>query len=473
MPKLHGFAPVPLPGPPPAPLLGHIPALIRFLDAPIETMERLRPHGDVVGLARDNPAIVCVFGAERNREVLSNPKGFPNVEDLLIARPGTPMSRLSRSIVNINGEVHKRHRRLMMPAFSNSALAQYAEDIVDIAERSVARWPIDEVVDLDGLLERIMVDVAMRTLFGLDPSRDSNELRDSLTLFVQTFSTPLALLLPYEIPGLPYRRAQQLAGRALATLDQLLAKKRREGPSDSDALARLMHAVDDDGTRFTDEELIPEAMALFFAGHDTTAKTLSWTMFLLDRHPAVLDDVLDELDDVVGARRIRAEDIPRLPLLDRVIKESTRILSSVPLLFLRVPQDEFEVGGVRLPRHANVVVSPLVTHHDPELYPRPRRFDPERWTGTKPPTYAYLPFGAGPRACVGGSFANQALRLIVPTVLQRVRPALVPGAKVSSLVRANIMRPAHGLHARLHPGGQRGLRAAAITGNIHELVEPS
>ena len=160
-----------------------------------------------------------------------------------------------------------------------------------------------------------------------------------------------------------------------------------------------------------------------------------------------------------------------MPLLDRVIKESMRVISIAPTLFIRVLAEDAEVGGVRLPKRANVIVSPHGTHTDPDLYPRPRHFDPDRWIGLKPAAYSYLPFGTGPRACVGAAFAQQTLRLILPTVLQRTRPALVRDINVSRHTRNNLVRPRYGLPAFLHPAGTRGLRPEPVRGDIHELVE--
>jgi cytochrome P450 len=232
----------------------------------------------------------------------------------------------------------------------------------------------------------------------------------------------------------------------------------------------LLRAVDDDGTGFTDEELISEVLTLFVAGHETTAKALSWTMFLLERHPAVLADVLDELDGVLGGRSMTVADIPRLPLLDRVIKESMRVLAPVPILFLRVPSSDLPLGRFTLPKGANVVVSPYATHHDPEIYPEPQRFRPERWEGLRPSIYEYLPFGAGPRICIGAAFSQQALRLMVPTVLQRVRMAVRRDARIDRLTRGNILMPRHGIPARLQAPHRRRLVPEPVRGDVHEMV---
>jgi len=281
---------------------------------------------------------------------------------------------------------------------------------------------------------------------------------------------PLAILLPYDLPGTPFRRAQRLAARLLGQLELVIEQKRRGVEVEHDALALLLRANADDEAGFDDDELIAETVTLLFAGHETMAKTLSWTMFLLDRHPAVLADVLDELDGVLGGRPVSAADLPNLPLLERVMKESMRVLTPVPTLFLRVPATDTALGRHTLPKGANVVISPYVTHHDPALYRDPERFDPERWTSLDPTPFEYLPFGAGPRMCIGAGFARQALRLILATLLQRVRFSLVRGTEVSRLTRGNILMPKRGLMVHLQAAHRERLRVEPIKGDIGELV---
>jgi cytochrome P450 len=473
MPKLTGFPSVSIPGPAPVPLLGHIPRVFQFFDDPIGALGKLRSHGNVVAVARDNPALVCVFGAELNHEVLSQPNVYRHDEDFIQARSGTPISRIREALVAINGDLHKRHRRLLMPALAKSALDDYADETVRVTHAVLDRWPIGEVADLDLLLRDAALCMAIRTLFGLDLLASSNDLGEVGTELLEQLTKPLSILLPIEIPGTPYHRAQQLAGRFIAGLEALIADKRQRGAGDIDALALLVHAVNDDGTKFTDAELIAETSTLFVAGHETTAKTLTWTMFLLERHPAVLADLLDEIDEVLDERSVTAADLPNLPLLDRVIKESMRVLTPVPTLFFRVPATAQQLGGFTLPANANIVVSPYATHHDPELYPQPQRFQPERWETIKPTLYEYLPFGAGPRICIGAAFAQQATRLMLATILQRVRVSIVSGTKVERLSLGNILRPRHGIAVHLQSPHRRRLTPERIRGNMHEMVEMS
>jgi cytochrome P450 len=468
MPKLTGFPSVPVPGPRslPIPRIGHLPRVFRFFDDPIPMLMELRSLGDVVGICGGNPALVCAFGAERNREVLSNPDGYRHYEGFVGGPPGNSLSRITQMLVAINGEVHKRHRRLLAPAFSKTALDGYADEIVQVSEAMIERWPRDEVVDLDAKLRDLALCVAVRSLFGLDVLGGATELGELAAGLIATLTSPLTVLLPYDVPGTPFRRALQIGDRLLARLEALVEEKRRHTEPGRDALALLLDT--EDGLR--GDELLAEVVTLFIAGHETTAKTLTWTMFLLERHPAVLADVLDELDAVLGGRPMTAADIPRLPLLDRVIKESMRVLAPVPILFLRVPSAELPLGRFTLPSGANVVLSPYATHHDPALYPEPQRFAPERWESLKPSPYEYLPFGAGPRICIGAAFAQQALRLIMPTILQRVRVSIARDARIDRLTRGNILMPRHGIPARIEAPHRRTLVPEPVRGNVHEMV---
>ena len=163
----------------------------------------------------------------------------------------------------------------------------------------------------------------------------------------------------------------------------------------------------------------------------------------------------------------------RMPLLDRVIKESMRIVSPVAMLLLRVCQRQTPFGRYILPEGANVVLSPFVTHRDPALYSNPNRCDPPRWETIHPTTYEYLPFGAGPRQCIGVSFAAQALPLVLALLLQRFRFAVAPDANISTSVRSNIVRPRFGLPMEILPQDRCFTRQTKVRGDVLRLLSPS
>ncbi len=233
-------------------------------------------------------------------------------------------------------------------------------------------------------------------------------------------------------------------------------------------LSILIEAHDEDGTRLTDSELLGHSAVMYVAGHETTAFTLSWTLLLLAQHPQLLAEVSAEARAAIGTSAPTVE--TKLPLLDRVLKESQRLLPATPYMFIRQATAGFQLDGHELPADTGFIVSPLITHRIPELYEDPLRFDPERWTRIAPTAYEYMPFGAGPRLCIGMGFASQALRIVLPMVLARFGVELVDGAKVSRKVQGITMGPKHGLPMKLLASGASTKRATSVRGDIHELV---
>lgn len=471
MPQLLGFPRVALPGPAPTPLLGQWPRVLRFIADPIAAMTELRPLGDVVAVCRDSPALVCVFGPERNREVLTNPAMFRHDEQMFVGPEGSSIACLGNMITCINGERHARHRKLLAPAFSSTHLAGYAAQIVALTEARVERWPRGGQLDLDVETRELSLSVAVRTLFGVAGDADSAALGQLAEGFAAAVTHPMVLLLPRDLPATPYRRAARAGDALLARLAQLIAAKRGQHDEGRDTLSLLLQAVDDAGQEFTNDELMPELIGLFFAGYETTARTLVWTLYLLERHPQVLAALHDELAGVLGGRSVDASDLPRLVLLERVVKESMRLLPPMPILFGRVAASEVELGGRTLPKGANVVISPHATQREPDIYAEPRRFVPERWATLSPTPFEYLPFGAGPRVCIGAAFARQSLRLILATILQRVRFSIVPGARIDYQVRSLALAPKHGLPIRIAAAEARVETPASLPGNMAQLVD--
>lgn len=358
-----------------------------------------------------------------------------------------------------------------MPAFSRAAVEGYAPDMVAVASEMIDRWPIGQTADASALLRDLTSSIVLRCLFGLRGHDGTESLGRMEVDLLAHIASPLIMLLPFDLPGTPFRRALALAERVEARFLELIAEKRRH-PGGTDALSRLIDARDDEGALLSEADLVGESNSLFAAGFDTSAHTLTWTLLLLAQHPDVLDDVVDELRAVLKGAPPTAEQVPELVRLDRVIKESMRLLPVAVLLFMRVCAEDAKLGEVTLPRGAQVMLSPLVTHRDPAVYTSPRRFDPARWKALDPPLYTYLPFGVGARTCLGMPFASLALRLTLARILQRVRPALSRGARVDYEVRGPALAPKGGLRLELLPAGARA-RPAEVRGNIRALVDLS
>jgi len=478
MPRLTGFSPVAVPGPRAVPVLGATANMIGFFADPVGRMLSLHKTwgseaNGIVGVARDNPGMVCAFGAAWNQHVITRPEVFAHSSEVPIKAPtGSALARFNQVLPFKNGEEHKRRRRLMMPAFARDALAGYAPGIVDVATTVVSRWPLGPVVDVSALCRELTAAVTLRSLFGLNTLDGSDTFGHLVAGLLDALTSPLSIMLPLQIPGLPFHAAVSRAELVQQRLQQILDDKRRDGCQGNDVLSILLRAQGADG--LSDDELLGEANGLFVAGYDTSAQTLMWTLFLLAQHPDILDAVYDELDAVLGppgqSRAPVPDDADRLVLLNRVILESMRLLPAGPMLFMRECTMDTRLGDVALPAGATVVLSTLVTHRDPVLYPEPACFRPARWETLEPAPWEYLPFGAGARMCLGAAFAKQSLRLLLPVVLQRLRPSVVDGTVISRKVRGIALGAKAGLSMRLLPREARVPPRATVRGDIHELV---
>lgn len=465
--RLTGFTPVDIRGPAPPPLLGPLPNVLRFFGDPVGQMLHLqRTYGPVAALIDRSPAMVLAAGAELNREVLSQPAQFENSSEIPVrAPPGSALARFNKVLPFTNGDAHRRRRRLLQPAFQRAAIQGYVPGIIEVTDRVLAAWPEEQEVDLVPLLRKLTGAITLRTLFGLDALDEKEDLWRLESSLLDALSSPLAVALPLAIPGTPYHQALTTSTKVEARFKRLLADRRAEGLG-VDALSILLGARDEDGDLLSDEELVGECNGLFVAGYDTSAQTLCWTLFLLATHPHELAPLLDE----VAAVDVPTGDTGKLPLLERALSESMRLLPAGPMLFHRVATDTVRLGPHTLPAGATVILSPLLTHRDPERYPEPTRFLPARWETLQPSAYEYLPFGAGARMCLGSLLGGQLLRIVLPRILQRFVPALVDGTEVSQVTRGIAMAPSSGLRMVLRRRGTPPAAPRALRGNLTTLV---
>lgn len=458
-----------IPGPRRLSLIGGPAHLLRLYRDPFGFLRQLHAtYGEVVALAAGDPSYVFVFGPDLNRQVLAHADRFENTVGPFFARLPR-QTTLGRLLVNnlpvMNGDHHHQQRRLMQPAFHHQQIRHYHAAMVALTEEALGRWQAGTVVDVLAEMRQLTQRIAVKTLFGMDDPGELDRVGRLLQRIIATSQSPLVLLAPANVPGLPFHRANRLVGYLERYLQALIARTR--GQRDRrDVLAALVRAHDEDGAQLSDDELIGHAFTLFVAGHETTSNALTWTLFLLDQHPQVLATLMDEIDRELGQRAPTVEDLRRLTILDSVIKESLRLLPPAPI-GIRVASVASELGGYPVPQGANLIFSALITHRLPEIYTQPDRFQPERWKTLHPSPYAYLPFAAGPHLCIGWAFAMQELRIVLALLLQRFRLAVVPGSRVEPTLG---MRPAHGLPVVVHVQ-DRQFRASPVQGGIGRLVD--
>jgi cytochrome P450 len=337
-------------------------------------------------------------------------------------------------LINSEGDVWLRQRRLIQKAFHQSRFGRYAETMVELTRRRLDRWTAGAAINLDQEMSQLSMEITGKTLFGVDLRDQSGWLGETAELLRETFIREFLTLIPLPdwLP-LPSKRRMRRAIRNLDTfITGIIRERRASGEDKGDLLSMLLLAVDDqgDGTGMTDRQARDEAVTLFNAGHDSTSAALAWTGYFIARYPGVQERLREEVAAVLGRRAATWEDLPRLTFAGSVVKESLRIYPPTPALINREAITEVEVGDYRLPPGSVVILSPYVTQRDPRWFPEPERFDPDRFGPSRVesmPDYAYIPFGVGPHVCVGNTFAMMEITLVVATLVQRFQVELTPG----------------------------------------------
>jgi cytochrome P450 len=375
---------------------------------------------------------------------------------------------LGNGLLASEGELWRRQRRLMQPAFHRQRVAGYADTMVRHTERMLAGWRDGETRDVVGDMMALTMGIVAETLFGVGLPGGPGTLAEMGAALAEigghfnsrTYS--LLFFLPDAVPTPGNLRLRRATARLDRVIYGIIGERRRGGGADSgDLLSLLLRArdePDEDGGRepgqgargMTDRQLRDEVMTLFLAGHDTTALALSWTWTLLAQHPQAEARLHAELREVLGGRAPAAADLPRLRYTEHVLTEALRLYPPAWAVGRQAAAD-CEIGGRRVPRGTVVTISQWVIHRDPRFFADADAFRPERWAGGltgRLPRYAYFPFGGGPRVCIGTGFAMTEAVLLLATIAQRFRLALEPGFAVTPQPFVTL-RPKHGVRAVL------------------------
>ncbi len=361
---------------------------------------------------------------------------------------------LGEGLLTADGDTWKRQRRMVQPAFSPTRMAGYAAVMTEEAERLAASWKPGQQLELGPAMMELTLRVVSRALFGHDPTADIQGVGRAMAAFQEGLGAG-SQILPSWIPT-PGRRHLR---DGIETLDRImygLIDRRRavidRDPSAGDdrprdLLQMLVTAVDDegDGRGMTKQEVRDQLVTLFLAGHETTSNLLTWTFALLAKNPDVDAKLAAELAEVLTsdgrARAATFEDLPRLTYTERVLAESMRLYPPAYIVARKAHEDT-EIGGYVVPRDAEVMVWIYLTQHDPRWFPSPEAFRPDRFepgAEAQLPRSAYLPFGAGPRACIGKSFAMMEAKVLLATLARKFRFELAPGHKLQMKPQITLM----------------------------------
>ncbi len=362
---------------------------------------------------------------------------------------------LGGGLVTSDGEHWRRQRKLAAPAFTPRSVAGFAEAMVAATEELLERWQpragsgraFDLVPEMMGVALRIVGDA----LFGFDTAGIRERIAPAIArcLYCTMARTPLSPPLGVPTPGnVRFRNAIRTLHEIV---DAIVAERRRSTAEHVDLLAMLMAARDEEtGEGMSDVQIRDEVLTLLVAGHETTATALSWTFFLLSRHPDVRRRLEEEVDGVLAGGPPGAEDAKRLPWTRQVIDESMRLFPPVWGI-ARAAKEGDVLGGYEVPPGSVVYLSPYATHRHPDFWSNPEGFDPERFAPEAVAArhrFAYFPFAGGPRVCIGNNLALLEAVLILAMVSRRYRVDLVPGHPVEPQAVITT-RPRHGIQVTL------------------------
>ena len=456
-------------GPAPAPLLGFRLQRSRFWRDPLGYLDATyKKYGLMSSLGSQPPEWIFTFSPESNRRLAEEVDLFHWTSGKRWAATNSILGILRSSISNTDGDEYRRRRFLMAPAFHGSYVEGWRDTMVAQIEQTVERWQTGEVIDIHEEFNRLVHSISIRTVLGV---HDPHVISQFYDLVKKLYATTMGLgtaLFPYDLPGTPYRRMIRTVTELLDLFRKVIADKRAQGGPPADMLGAMMATTTPDGSTLTDTELISESFNIM--GHETTMAALIWTLIFIVQHPEVNAGVVDELTSVLHGGAPTVQDLSKLPLLDRVVKESMRLMP--PQLFTRrFNTAPCSFGPYTLRKGSMILYSSYITHRLPSIYSEPQRFRPERWETIKPSIYEYFPFGTGIHSCIGRTFSTMEIKLILSIVLQRFRPEIVPGLRIDRTPGAMLLlRPSREVPMKLSPP-DRQFRASKITGNLLEMVD--
>lgn len=350
-------------------------------------------------------------------------------------------------LVGSTGDLWRRQRKLMAPMFTPRGVATYADVVIKDALRFAERWEglAGEVqVDLAEEMMLITATIILKAMFSSETPESISEMKgavETMVAFADTQMVPLRV--PAWIPSARNRRYGDARGLVHRSIEALISERLAMDEADwpSDLLSRLMAARDPDtGAPMAEHLVRDEAITMFFAGHETTARTMTAAWYALASNPDVADRLHEELDEVLGRRVPTLDDLHGLPYTLRVVKEVLRLYPAAPF-YARDAIEDDRIAGFDIPAGSTIMLSPFYTHRHPGFWAEPDRFDPDRWTRdaeTARHGHAYHPFAAGPRICIGNNFSLLESHLLLAILAQRFAPRLPDGYEPRFVMRGTM-----------------------------------
>jgi cytochrome P450 len=418
------------------PLLGHALELRR---RPLEFLQAARRLGPIVTVYLGPRPAYAVNDPDLVRQVL--------VTDARRFDKGAFFDKVraivGNGLVSSNGAFHLRQRRLMQPAFHHRQIAHYTDIMSEYLMEVADSWRPGQVLSVHDQMHEVALVLIGRTLFSSELGTEAvEEVKRSIPIVREGVTrrtmSPVELL--EKLPTPANRRFEAAIIRIRRVIDQVIAAYLADGVDRRDLLSMLLAARDaDTGESMSPEQVSDEVVTVMLAGSETTANTMAWAFYQLGQHPEVGDRIAAEVREVLGDRPPSFADLPRLEYTGRVLSEVVRLY---PLwLVMRRSLTEVTLGDVVVAPNTQIVISPLTMHRDPDLFPDPLRFDPDRWLPERAkamPKNAFIPFGSGNRQCIGDDFGRTEAMIALAVFTRRWRFTPLPDRPTSEAVAATV-----------------------------------
>ncbi|MFN8528132.1 MAG: cytochrome P450 [Anaerolineae bacterium] len=433
------------------PFLGNAPAFIAANGIPVEFLQKAQQDcGDIAHFKVMSQSFYLVSSPELVREILvERVKDFHKPE-AVSEKPRLLGRFLGHGILTADYEEWRPQRKLIQPLMHTKYIEQYADTMAQMGNRLLSEWQHGEERNIHADMTRVTMWIIAETMFGISPEQTTS-LDEAVSAGQKIVIDDLVSPIPSWLTG-RNAQADKLNTQLTELVKRFISDHRADPYAEhKDLLSLLLATRDENGQPPSEEFLRDNILTMFFAGHETTANTLTWALYYLSQHPSTLSQLQQEVDSVLSPDRLPTlADLPNLPYTLMVIKETMRIQPTVGA-FPRIILEDVTLGDYQLKANSTVLISPYVLHHDPRRWVLPEVYDPNRFSAeceTIIAKYGYLPFGGGPRVCIGNHFALMEAQILLSLIVRHYQMHLMPDAKIEPLHHVTAY-PKHGLPMRL------------------------
>lgn len=422
--------------------------LINWIADPIGVQEKYsRKYGDIFTMRLSGLGSPVVIGnPQAIQEIFNQDSKFDIGRANALAEPLVGRN----SLMLVDGDRHRRERKLLMPPFHGERLQTYAKQICLITEQVASQWQVGQPFVARTTMQKISLEVILQVVFGLSKGERYQQLKPLLSEWLEMTNSPFRSSIlflrflqqdwgPWTPWGQMKRRQRQVHGLLQAEIEE---RRTKGDEGRTDVLSLMMAARDENGQAMTDEELRDELLTILFAGHETTATTLAWAFYQIHQQLDVREKLLQELD---SARDLPPMKIAQLPYLAAVCQETLRMYPVLPIIFPRITKLPMKIAGYEFDAETTLMPSIYLVHYQEDLYPDAQQFKPERFLERQYSPAEYFPFGGGSRRCLGYALAQLEMKLVLATILSKYQLALAEDKPVRLQRRGFTLAPAGGV----------------------------